>query len=96
MFSSKKYFCPIVLPIHSEPNVFSSEKLIFVDLFTPLSIEDPISLKLVKCFCCYSASTKTRFGFCSCSELLQLKFRGKKNLAGKCKLLSRQDSYRGD
>ena len=59
------------------------------------SIEEPICLKLVRCFCCYSASTKTSFGFCSCSELLQLKF-GKKNVAGKCKLLSPQDSYRGD
>ena len=42
------------------------------------SIKDPICLKLVRCFCCYSASTKTSFCFCSCSELLQLKF-GKKN-----------------
>ena len=32
----------------------------------------------VKCFCCFSASTKTTFGICSCLELLQLKF-GKKN-----------------
>ena len=56
------------------------------------SIKEQISLKLVKCFCFYSASTKTSFGFCSCSELLQLKF-DKKNVAGKCKLLSHQDSY---
>ena len=57
-------------------------------------VEDLKCLKFVRCFCCYSASTKTSFGFCSCSELLQLTF-GKKNVAGKCKFLS-QDSYRGD
>ena len=39
--------------------------------------------------CCYSASTKTSFGFCSCSEILQLKF-GEKKVAGKCKLFSLQ------
>ena len=43
-------------------------------LFYVFSIKDQICLKLVKCFCCYSASTKTSFAFCSCSELLQLKF----------------------
>ena len=64
-------------------------------LFYVLSIKDPICLKLVKCFCCYSSLTKTSFGFCSCSELLQLKF-GEKNVAGKCKLISPQNSYRGD
>ena len=48
-------------------------------LFYVSSIEDPICLKLVKCFCCYSATTKTSFGFCSCSERHQLKFGGKKN-----------------
>ena len=37
-------------------------------------VEDLKCLKLFWCFCCYSASTKTSFGFCSCSELLQLKF----------------------
>ena len=42
------------------------------------SIKDQICLKLVKCFCCYSASTKTSFGFCSYSKLLQLKFGEKK------------------
>ena len=68
-------------------------KLMF--LFCVFSIKDPISLKLVKCFCCYSASTKTSFGFCSCSELLQLKF-GNKKCAGKRKLLSPKKSYRGD
>ena len=45
------------------------------------SIKDPICLKLVKYFCCYSASTKSIFGFCSCSEFLQLKF-GKKKSQG--------------
>ena len=54
-------------------------------------IKDQNCLKLVKCICCYSASTKTSFGFCSCSELLQLKF-GEKDVAGKCKLLRHQDS----
>ena len=58
--------------------------------FFCFSIKDPISLKLIECFCCYSASTMTIFGFCSCWELLQLKF-GKKKVAGKCKLLSPQD-----
>ena len=38
--------------------------------------------KSVRCFCCYSASTKTNFSFCSCSELLQRKF-GKKIVAWK-------------
>ena len=47
-------------------------KLMF--LFCAFSIKDPICLKLVRCFCCYSASIKTSFGFCSCSEPLQLKF----------------------
>ena len=47
-------------------------------LFFCFSIEEPICLKFVRCFCCYSASTKTSFGFCSCSELLQLKFGRKK------------------
>ena len=64
-------------------------------LFFRFSNKDPICLKLVRCFCCYSASTKTSFGFCSCSELLQLKF-GKIKFAGKCKLLSHQDRYMGD
>ena len=59
------------------------------------SIKYPICLKLVKCFCWYSASTKTSLGFCACSELLQLDF-GRKKVAWKCKLLSPQDSYRGD
>ena len=59
------------------------------------SIKDQICLKLVKCFCCYSASTKTSFGFFSCSELLRPKFGEQKN-AGKWKLLSPQDSSRGD
>ena len=57
---------------HHFYRVADTIKLMF--LFYVSSIEDPISLKLVKCFCCYSASTKTSFGFCSCSELLQLKF----------------------
>ena len=56
------------------------------------SIKDQICLKLVKCFCCYYASTKTSFGFCSCSELLQLKF-GEINVAGKCKLLRRYSTF---
>ena len=56
-------------------------------------IKDPICLKLVKCFCWYSASAKTIFDFCSCSEPLQLKF-GQNKFLGKCKLLSPQDSYR--
>ena len=50
-------------------------------LFCVFSIKDQISLKLVKCFWCYSASTNTSFGFCSCSELLQLKS-GKKKFQG--------------
>ena len=54
-----------------------------------------ICLKLVKWFCCYSASTNTSFGFCSSSELLQLKF-GNKKIARKWKLLGLQDSYKGD
>ena len=43
-------------------------------LFHVSSIKDPICLKLVKCFCYCSASTKTSFGFCSRSKLLRLKF----------------------
>ena len=78
---------------HHFYRVADTIKLMF--LFCVFSIKDPICLKLVRCFCCYSASTKTSFGFCSCSELLQLKF-GEKNFAGNCKLLSPQDSYRGD
>ena len=50
-------------------------------LFYVSQIKDQICLKLVKCFCCYSASTKTSFGFCSCSELLQLKFGEKMQIA---------------
>ena len=42
-------------------------------------IKDPTNLKRVRYFCFYPASKKTSFGFCSCSELLQLKF-GKKKL----------------
>ena len=42
------------------------------------SIKEQICLKLIKFFCCYSASTMTSFGFCSYSELLQLKFGEKK------------------
>ena len=56
-------------------------------------VEDRKCLKNIRCFCCYYSSTKTSFCFCSCSELLQQKF-GKKNLSGKCKLFSPQDSYR--
>ena len=41
-------------------------------------VEDPKCLKSVRCFCCYSASTKTSYGFCPCSEFLQQRF-GKKN-----------------
>ena len=48
-------------------------------LFVCFSIKDPICLKLVRCFCFYSASTKTSFGFCSCSRPLQLKFDQKKS-----------------
>ena len=63
-------------------------------LFHVLSIKGQIYLKLVQCFCYYSASTKTSFGFFSCSEIHQLKYGSKKNVAGKCKLLSPQDSFR--
>ena len=72
---------------HHFYHVANTIKVIF--LFFLLSIKDPICLKLAICFCCYSASTKTSFGFCSCSELPHLKF-GKKMFAGKCKLLSPQ------
>ena len=40
--------------------------------------EGPKCLKFVRYFCFYSASAKTRYGFCSCSKLLQLKFGKKK------------------
>ena len=63
-------------------------------LFFCFSIKDQICLKPVRCFCCYSAATKTSFGICSCSELLQLKF-GDKDVAGKYKLLIPQASYSG-
>ena len=43
--------------------------------------EDPKCLKIVRYLCFHSASTKTSFGFCSCSELLKLKF-GKNTLQG--------------
>ena len=43
-------------------------------------VEDPKCFIFVRCFWCYYDSTKTSFGFCSCSELLQLKFCGKKTL----------------
>ena len=62
-------------------------------IWTCEHVEDPKCLKFVRCFCFYSASTKTSFGFCSCSKLLQLKL-GKQFLAGKYKLLSPQYSYR--
>ena len=43
----------------------------------------------------YSAPTNTSFGFCSCSELLQLKFiEEKKTVNNKLKFLSPQDSYK--
>ena len=46
-------------------------------------VEDPKCLKLIRCFFCYSASTNNSFGFCSCSELLHLKFgEEKKTLQG--------------
>ena len=62
-----------------------------------LSIKDTICLKLIRYFCFCFVSTKTSFGFCSCSDILQLTFAEKKtNLARKCKFLSPQDSYRGD
>ena len=48
--------------------------------FFCFSIKDQICLKLIRCFCCYSASTKSSFGFCSCSEFLQLKFGDEKKL----------------
>ena len=38
-----------------------------------LNIEDPTNLKLGRYCWLYSASKKISFGFCSCSELLQLK-----------------------
>ena len=41
-------------------------------------VKDPKCLKSVRGFYFYSASTKTSLGFCSCSELLQLKS-GEKN-----------------
>ena len=47
-------------------------------LFCVFSIKDQISLKLIRCFCCYTTSTKPSFGFCAYSELLQLKFSEKK------------------
>ena len=43
-------------------------------------VEDPKCLKFVRYFCFYSAPTKTSFGFCSCSELLQPKFGEEKKL----------------
>ena len=43
----------------------------------------------------YSASKNASLGFCTCSELLQLKF-STKSFAVKGNLLSPQDSYRGD
>ena len=55
-------------------------------------IEDPTNLKRVRYFCFYPASKKTSFGFCSCSELLQLKSIEKKPKR-KRKLLSPQDRY---
>ena len=59
-------------------------------IWTYEHVEDPKCLKFLRYFCFHSASTKTSFGFCSCSELLQLKFgeKKKKNFAGKYKLLS--------
>ena len=47
-------------------------------IWTCEHVEDPKNLKFVRYFCFYSASTKTSFGFCSCSEPLQLKFGEKK------------------
>ena len=37
-------------------------------------MEDPTNLKLINYFWIYFASKQTSFVFCSCSELLQLKF----------------------
>ena len=51
-------------------------------IWTYEHVEDPKCLKFLRYFCFYSASTKTSFGFCSCSELLQLKFGEKKTLHG--------------
>ena len=67
-------------------------------IWTCEHVKNPKCLKLVRCFCCNSASTKTSFGFFLCSELLQMKFgrEEEKNLAGNCRLLTPQDSYRGD
>ena len=47
-------------------------------------VEDPKCLKFVRYFCFYFGSTKTRYGFCSYSELLQLRFGNnkKKTLQG--------------
>ena len=50
--------------------------------------------ELIRHFWVYSASKKISFGFCSCSELLPLKF-GKTTSTGKCILLSAEDSYMG-
>ena len=50
---------------HFDP-VADTIKVMFLVLC--FSIKNQICLKLVKCFCCYSASTKT--SFFSCSELL--------------------------
>ena len=57
-------------------------------------VEDPKCLKFVRCFLLLFCLKKNSFGFCSCSELLQLKFRI--FFAGNCKLLSSQDSDIGD
>ena len=62
-------------------------------IWTCRHVKAPKCWKLVKYFWFYSASTKSSFGFCSCSELFHLKLGRKKNFAGKCKLLI-QDSYR--
>ena len=48
----------------------SNTKPGFVSVFCEY-MEDPTNLQCVKYFWLYSASKKTIFGFCSCSELLQ-------------------------
>ena len=107
---SKNHYLNKILDVHPLSNTLDLQHvhMFIINTMIPMAntkmgdwiwtcehVKDQKCLKFVRCFWCNSVSTKTSFVSCSCSELLQLKF-GEKNNAGKCKLLTPQDSYRGD
>ena len=64
-------------------------------IWTCEHVEDPTNLKFIRYFCFYLASTKTNFGFCSCSELLRLKFGEEKKFSREIQIAQPPIQFQG-